>query len=168
LAKCRRLFWEGWGGGTFCWNADGCQQEWGRGQKLQKFADVLNGWSLSWFGLFCCFSKQDGFSKMFDHMLIYLSFTFVLILGFILSLILSLTFFLILGLKLGFVFGLALLLIFGFTLFFILSVVLGLTLFFINSVVLGLTLLLIFSFVLGFTLFLVLCGTLLLKYDKKN
>ena len=105
---------------------------------------------------------------MFDHEMIYLSFTFVLILGFILSFILSLTFFLILGLILGFVFGLALLLIFGFTLFFILSVVLGLTLFFISSVVLGLTLLLILSFVLGFTLFLVLCGTLLLKYDKKD
>ena len=105
---------------------------------------------------FYCFSQQDGSNKMFDHVLIYLSFTFVLILGFILSLIL------------GFVFGLALLLIFGFTLFFILSIVLGLTLFFINSIVLGLTFLLILSFVFGFTLFLVLCGTLLLKYDKQD
>ena len=122
---------------------------------------------LGW-DFFCYFSHQDGSSKMFDHEMIYLSFTFVLILGFILSFILSLTFFLILGLILGFVFGLALLLIFGFTLFFILSVVLGLTLFFINSVILGLTLLLILSFVFGFTLFLVLCGTLLLKYDKKK
>ena len=117
---------------------------------------------------FYCFSQQDGSNKMFDHVLIYLSFTFVLILGFILSFILSLTFFLILGLILGFVFGLALLLIFGFTLFFILSIVLGLTLFFINSIVLGLTFLLILSFVFGFTLFLVLCGTLLLKYDKQD
>ena len=31
------------GGGAFCWNADGCQQKGGRGQKSQKFADVLNG-----------------------------------------------------------------------------------------------------------------------------
>ena len=35
------------GGGSFCWNADGCRLEGGRGQKSRKFADVLNGWSQS-------------------------------------------------------------------------------------------------------------------------
>ena len=36
------------GGGAFCWNANGCWREGGRGQKSWKYADVLNGWSLIW------------------------------------------------------------------------------------------------------------------------
>ena len=52
-------FLEGGEGVTFCWNADGCRQEGGRGQKSQKFADVLNGWS-HMIIVYIIYKDQDG------------------------------------------------------------------------------------------------------------
>ena len=47
ILKIWQLLWDH----PFFWNANSCRQEGGRGHKLWKFANVLNGWSLSSWGV---------------------------------------------------------------------------------------------------------------------
>ena len=57
------------GGGAFCWNADGCRWEVGRGQKSWKYANILKRWSLmtpNWLQFFRII--QSGFFSAFEFL----------------------------------------------------------------------------------------------------